>query len=89
MTNDMSLRFKDLESYCDDPDREGNVQIVLYANYRKGFGLAVYDGKAEREVRDGHNEPYWFRTVEMALDELANISYLSDRIIVDRATWWS
>ncbi|WP_287496930.1 hypothetical protein [Pandoraea sp. CB10b_02] len=84
----MSLRFKDLESYCDSLERTGDVQVILRADYRKGFALAVSDGSVELSVTDDGNQPYRFRTVEMALDELANIPYLSERIIVDRQAWW-
>lgn len=85
--NTMSLRYRDLEGYCDDPNRTGDVQIILHAHYWNGFSLAVHDGLTEHLVLDDQNQPYRFRTVEMALTELANISYLSDRIIVDRRTW--
>ncbi|MCO8590380.1 hypothetical protein [Burkholderia multivorans] len=84
----MSLRFKDLESYCDSLERTGDVHAILRADYRKGFALAVSDGSVELSVTDDGNQPYRFRTVEMALDELANVPYLSERIIVDRQAWW-
>lgn len=83
----MSLRFKDLENYCDSLERAGNVQVILYAHYRKGFALTVSDGSVERPVTDHRNRRYWFRTMEMALDELANVPYLSERIVVDRKAW--
>lgn len=84
----MALRYDTLQDYCDDPARTGDVQVILYAHYWKGFALAVQDGTTEHHVMDDKGLPYRFRTVEMALAELANISYLSDRIIIDRRMWW-
>ncbi|CUI33349.1 MULTISPECIES: hypothetical protein [Pseudomonadota] len=83
----MALRYDALQDYCDDPARTGNVQVILYAHYWKGFSLSVQDDMVEHSVIDEKGRPYRFRTVEMALAELANISYLSDRIIIDRRMW--
>lgn len=83
----MQLQFKELENYCDSLERPGDIQVILYAHYSKGFALAVSDGVLEHPVIDHENHPYWFRTVEMALDELANIPYLSEKILVNRKSW--
>ena len=83
----MPLHFKQLESYCDSLDRTGDIQVILKAHYKHGFALSVSDGIIGHIVTDDENRPFFFRTVEMALDELANIPYLSDQIVVDRKLW--
>ncbi|WLI34272.1 hypothetical protein [Pseudomonas sp. FP818] len=83
----MSLYFKQLESYCDSLDRVGNIQVILRAHYKNGFALSVSDGVVDHTITDEENQPYFFRTVEMALDELANIPYLSEQIMIDRKFW--
>jgi hypothetical protein len=83
----MSLHFKQLESYCDSLDRTGDIQVILRAHYKNGFALSVSDGVIDHTVIDEENRPYWFRTVEMALDELANIPYIADQIMIDRKYW--
>lgn len=83
----MQLQFKELENYCDSLEHSGNIQVILHAHYAKGFALTVSDGVIEHPVTDEQNHPYWFRTVEMALDELANIPYISDKIMIDRKLW--
>lgn len=83
----MQLHFKELENYCDSLEHPGDIQVILHAHYSKGFALTVSDGVIEHSVIDEENRPYWFRTVEMALDELANISYISTKIMIDRKSW--
>ena len=83
----MQLHFNELEKYCDSLEHPGDIQVILHANYSKGFALTVSDGVSEHSVIDEENRPYCFRTVEMALDELANISYISTKIMIDRKAW--
>lgn len=83
----MSLHFKQLENYCDSLDRTGNIQVILRAHYKNGFALSVSDGVIDHTITDEENRQFFFRTVEMALDELANIPYISDQIMVDRRLW--
>ncbi len=47
----MALRYDALQDYCDDPARTGDVQVILYAHYWKGFALAVQDGTTEHRSR--------------------------------------
>ncbi|MFO2462219.1 hypothetical protein OOJ96_18785 [Pseudomonas sp. 15FMM2] len=83
----MSLHFKQLENYCDSLERTGNIQVILRAHYKNGFALSVFDGVIDHTITDEENRQFFFRTVEMALDELANIPYISDQIMVDRRLW--
>ncbi|VFR79385.1 FIG00431650: hypothetical protein [plant metagenome] len=53
----MALRYDALQDYCDDPARTGDVQVILYAHYWKGFALAVQDGTTEHPVMDDKGRP--------------------------------
>lgn len=83
----MQLHFNELENYCDSLEHPGDIQVILHANYSQGFAITVSDGVSEHAVIDEDNRPYRFRTVEMALDELANISHISTKIMIDRKAW--
>lgn len=84
----MPVLFKELENYCDNLERAGDVHVILHAHYSKGFSLVVSDGIAEHAVTDDQHRPYCFRTIEMALDELANIPYISEKITVNTKSWY-
>lgn len=82
-----TLRYSDLDNYCDSLERDGCVQVILEANRENGFALWVENAGDSRRVVDGGGRQVWFRTVDQALDELINIPYLSERFIVDRKDW--
>lgn len=82
-----TLRYSDLDNYCDSLERDGCIQVILKANREYGFALWVENAGDIRRVVGNGRRQVWFRTVDQALDELANIPYLSDRFIVDRKNW--
>ena len=49
--------------------------------------LSVENAGDFRRVVDGHGRQLWFRTVDQALEELANIPYLSEEFSIDRTDW--
>ncbi|KZE31458.1 MULTISPECIES: hypothetical protein [Betaproteobacteria] len=81
------LRYRDLDAYCDSLERTGLVRVILKANRRRGYALSVEDAGDLRRVIDDHGRQLWFRTVDEALEELANVPYLHDAFLVDRSCW--
>lgn len=82
-----TLRYSDLDDYCDSLERDGCTQVILKANRANGFALWVENAGDRRRVVGAGGRQVWFRTVDQALDELVNIPYLSERIIIDRKDW--
>lgn len=84
----MALQLKELDDFCDSLDRPGNVQVVLHIHASRGFSMTVTDGVSEHLITGEHNRPHYFRTIEMVLDELANIPYISEKIILHTKHWY-
>jgi len=85
-----SLNYRDLASYCDSPERVGDVQVILRADYWRGFTMLVSDDRDDRKtirVVDDNNRPHRFRTFEVAMDELIDVPSIAERIIVDFSRW--
>lgn len=82
-----TLHYGDLDAYCDSLERTGLVRVILKANRRHGYALSVENAGDLRRVVDGHGRQLWFRTVDQALEELANIPYLSEEFSIDRTGW--
>jgi len=81
------LRWRDLDAYCDNLERTGLVRVIMKASRRRGYALSVENAGNVRRVVDGHGRQLWFRTVDQALEELANIPYLSEEFSIDRTDW--
>lgn len=82
-----SLNYCDLASYCDSPERVGDVQIILRADYLRGFTMLIADEREAIRVVDGNNRPHRFRTVEIAMDELIDVPFIAERIVIDWSRW--
>lgn len=85
-----AINYRDLASYCDSLERVGDVQVILRADYCRGFTMLVMDDlDAHRAIRvvDDNNRPHRFRTVEVAMDELIDVPFIAERIIVDCSRW--
>ena len=85
-----SLNYRDLADYCDSLERVSDVQVILRAGYFRGFSMLVMDDRNSRKVIrvvDDNNRPHRFRTVEIAIDELIDVPYIAERIIVDCSRW--
>jgi hypothetical protein len=81
-----SLNYHDLASYCDSPERVGDVQVILRADYMRGFTMLIANDHKAIRVVDG-NRPHRFRTVEIAMDELIDVPFIAERIVVDWSRW--
>lgn len=82
-----TIRYRDLDDYCDSLERTGNVQVTLKASRIRGYALWVENAEDVRQVVDDQGDPVWFRTVDQALDELVNVPYLSEIFIIERSNW--
>lgn len=82
-----SIRYQDLASYCDSPERAGDVQVILRANYWRGFTMLIADDRKAIRVVDDNNRPHRFRTFEVAMDELIDVPSIAERIVVDFSCW--
>jgi len=83
----ISLNYRDLADYCDSLERVGDVQVMLRADYWRGFTMLVMDDCRAIRVVDDNNRPHRFRTLEVAMDELVDVPYIAERIIVDFSRW--
>lgn len=86
-TRTRSLSYCDLATYCDSPERVAPVQVILRADYLRGFTMLVADDRRAIRVVDSKNRPHRFRTVEIAMDELLDVPFISDRIVIDWSRW--
>ena len=82
-----SIRYQDLASYCDSPERAGDVQVTLLANYWRGFTMLIADDRKAIRVVDDNNRPHRFRTFEVAMDELIDVPSIAEQIVVDFSCW--
>ncbi|KAB8198401.1 hypothetical protein FKV24_002255 [Lysobacter maris] len=82
-----SLRFRDLERYSDNCERVGDVQLVLKADRKKGYSLWVCEADGPCRVLTDRGHQLWFRTVDQALDAVADIPYIDRNLIIDRSSW--
>lgn len=82
-----TISYSDIDKYCDSLERIGTVQIILIANRAAGYSLWIENNQDILKVVDDRGEQIRFRTVDQTLDELINISYLSDLVFVDRTHW--
>lgn len=83
----ISINYRDLVDYCDSLERDGDVQVMLRADYWRGFTMLVMDDCRAIRVVDDNNRPHRFRTLEVAMDELVDVPYIAERIIVDFSRW--
>ncbi|PRE73175.1 hypothetical protein C6Q21_03905 [Burkholderia multivorans] len=81
------LSYQELDAYCDSLERTGLVRVILKASRRYGYALSVENAGDLRRVVDARGRQLWFRTVDQALEELANIPYLSEEFCIDRTDW--
>ncbi|APP79211.1 hypothetical protein ABQZ99_018185 [Xanthomonas hortorum pv. vitians] len=86
-TPDKSLSFRNLEDYCDSLERRGEIQVILYAERKRGYAMRIDDGTESRVIVDSHGMQLWFRTVDQALEDLADVPYLSENLIIVRSSW--
>lgn len=63
------------------------MKVILKANRINGYALWIENVGDIRKVVDDRGNQVWFRTVDQALEELINISYLSNQITVDKTNW--
>ncbi|MBN8714286.1 MAG: hypothetical protein J0H50_09995 [Xanthomonadales bacterium] len=82
-----AINYRDLAGYCDSPERDGDVQVMLRADYWRGFSMLVLDDRRAIRVVDDNNRPHRFRTLEVAMDELIDVPFIAERIIVDCSRW--
>lgn len=83
----VAIHYRDLADYCDSLERDGDVQVMLRADYWRGFTMLVMDDCKPVRVVDDNNQPHRFRTLEVAMDELVDVPYIAERIIVDFSRW--
>lgn len=77
--------FKQFCEACDTPRAE-SIQAVLAASTNIGFSLyARQDRRLHRITLNDH--PVIFRTIEQAMDTLADVPHLVPEIVVDRTNW--
>ncbi|MCE4300337.1 hypothetical protein M0411_17320 [Xanthomonas hortorum pv. vitians] len=86
-TPDKSLSFHNLEDYCDSLERGGEIQVILHAERKRGYAMRIDDGTESRVVVDRDGMQLWFRTVDQALEDLADVPYLSENLIIVRSNW--
>lgn len=82
-----AIKYRDLADYCDSLERNGDVQVMLRADYRRGFTMLVLDDRRAIRVVDDNNRPHRFRTLEVAMDELIDVPFIAEQIIVDCSRW--
>ncbi|CAD0353990.1 hypothetical protein CFBP2533_38940 [Xanthomonas hortorum pv. pelargonii] len=49
--------------------------------------MRIDDGTESRVIVDSHGMQLWFRTVDQALEDLADVPYLSENLIIVRSSW--
>lgn len=77
--------FKQFCEVCDTPGAK-SVQAVLAASNNIGFSLyARQDRRLHRITLNGSS--VIFRTIEQALDTLADVPHLATEIAVDKKNW--
>ena len=82
-----AINYRDLADYCDSPERDGDVQVMLRADYWRGFTMLVLDDRRAIRVVDDNNRPHRFRTLEVAMDELIDVPFIAEHIVVDCSRW--
>lgn len=87
MSPSYTIQYHDIGRYCDSLERVGDVKVILKANRINGYALWIENVGDIRKVVDDRGNQVWFRTVDQALEELINISYLSNQITVDKTNW--
>lgn len=84
VANPISLSLSRLEELCDDPARDlpggANVRAVLTLEPEVGFFLSAQDGDQVYLITDEAGRRTKFRTIELALAKLQNLSGLSPDI---------
>lgn len=77
--------FKQFCEACDTPGAK-SVQAVLAASNNSGFSLYARQGRRlHRVTLNGHS--MIFRTIERALDTLADVPHLAPEIAIDTTNW--
>jgi hypothetical protein len=79
-----SMSLTELEEMCDDPARDlpggSDVRAILTLEPDEGFFLSARDGEAVYVITDNKGKRMKFRTIEIALGILQNVSGLSPDI---------
>ena len=84
-----SLPFDALTDLCDDPVRNETgqeVQAVL-TPLSAGFALSARDGGVTYSILDDNGQPMVFRSVDQALDALADVPFLLPEVVIDTIRW--
>ena len=77
--------FKQFCEACDTPDAN-RVQAVLVASDTNGFALYARQNRCLHRVTQDDRSVI-FRTIEQALDTLAEVPHLSPEIAIDMTNW--
>ena len=77
--------FKHFCEACDTPGAN-RVQAVLVANNTTGFALCARQNRCLHRVTQD-DRPVIFRTIEQALDTLADVPHLGPEIAINIASW--
>jgi hypothetical protein len=84
-----TLTLEELEELSDDPGRNepGAVEVraILTFDDETGFALSVQDGPVVYDVIDNHGRQVRFRTAELALQCLLDVSGLDPVVCLVRA----
>ena len=78
--------FKQFCEACDTPGAE-SVQAVLAANATIGFSLYARQNRRLHRITL-NDRSVIFRTIEQAMDTLADVPHLVPEIAVDTTNWW-
>jgi hypothetical protein len=83
------LTIFDLERLCDDPARNESgqeVQAILTPG-RGGYVLSARDGQTVYPIIEDDGRPVTFRSVEGAIERLADVPYLLPQVEVNASQW--
>ncbi len=83
-----SLTLFELDDLCDDPARDASGQEVLaiLTPAKSGYGLSARDGATVYTIVGEDGLPLSFRSIESALDRLADVPFLAG-VHIDVASW--
>lgn len=84
-----SLTISGLGELCDDPKRDTSgeeVQAVL-TPHKFGFVLSARDGGLVYQIIDERGQQITFRSIETAIDVLADVPHLMPEIVIDTTRW--
>lgn len=83
------VTFQELENLCDMPERNLSGQEVeaIITPHAMGYTVGAKDGIFTLAVVDENGQPVVFRSLEQALDRLAEVPYLQPMVKIDLAAW--